>query len=217
MGKLLLQKETQYYGVRSVGQRPIAPGKSFFYTFKADLYGTSWYHSHYSAQYAAGIAGPTIIYGPSNAHYDIDVDPVAVSDWYRKEYFDTAQAEVMADGPPPRFDNNMVNGKGDLNCIVPSNWDFDLPPPALKVSLEFGRMRVKHEPAFGQIVETAGFCSGILTAAVVASSPSVLESIDHGVDAFRLAFWTGFQSAVYCERLLGRSWKIIRGLWLYLV
>lgn len=48
--------------------------------------------------------------------------------------------------------------------------------------------RLKHEPAFGQIVETAGFRSGILSAAVVASSPSIQESIDHGVDAFRLAF-----------------------------
>lgn len=64
-----------------------------------------------------------------------------------------------------------------------------------------------YESAFGQVAETAGFCSGILPAAVVASSPSTQEFINHGVEAFRLAFWTGFQSAVYCERLLGRSWK----------
>lgn len=62
-----------------------------------------------------------IIYGPTNAHYDIDVGPVAVSDWYHKEYFNIVQTEVMADGPPPASDNNLVNGKGDLNCIVPSN------------------------------------------------------------------------------------------------
>lgn len=49
----LLQKGTQYMdGVPAVTQCPIAPGASFTYTFKADLYGTSWYHSHYSAQYA---------------------------------------------------------------------------------------------------------------------------------------------------------------------
>ena len=62
-----------------------------------------------------------IIYGPTNVHYDIDVGPVAVSDWYHKEYFDIVQTEVMADGPPPPSDNNLINGKGDLNCIFPSN------------------------------------------------------------------------------------------------
>ena len=60
----LLQKETPWYdGVPSVQQCPIAPGKSFTYSFKADTYGTSWYHSHYSAQYADGLAGPMIIHG----------------------------------------------------------------------------------------------------------------------------------------------------------
>ena len=66
---------------------------------------------------------------------------------------------------------------------------------------------LEYESAFEQIVETAGFCSGLLPAAVVASSPSLQDFITHGVEAFRLAFWTGFQSAVYCERLQGRFWK----------
>ena len=39
-------------GIPGVQQCPIPSGKSFTYTFTADLYGTSWYHSHYSAQYA---------------------------------------------------------------------------------------------------------------------------------------------------------------------
>ena len=52
------QKGTPYYdGVPSVQQCPIAPGSSFRYTFKADLYGSSWYHSHYSAQFNAGLLG----------------------------------------------------------------------------------------------------------------------------------------------------------------
>lgn len=66
---------------------------------------------------------------------------------------------------------------------------------------------LEYESAFEQIVETAGFCSGILPAAVVASSPSLQEFLTHGVDAFRVAFWTGFHSASYCERLIGRYWK----------
>lgn len=59
----LLQKETPWFdGVPSVGQCPIAPGSSFTYRFRADLYGSSFWHSHYSAQYADGIFGAMIIY-----------------------------------------------------------------------------------------------------------------------------------------------------------
>jgi FtsP/CotA-like multicopper oxidase with cupredoxin domain len=47
----LLQKDKPWMdGVPGVHQCPIAPGSTFTYSFKADLYGTSWYHSHYSAQ-----------------------------------------------------------------------------------------------------------------------------------------------------------------------
>ena len=89
----LLQNKTPWFdGVPSVQQCPIAPGSTFTYTFNAGLYGTSWYHSHYSAQYADGLSGPMIIHGcvkfsqaygsfltfysPSNAPYDIDLGPV---------------------------------------------------------------------------------------------------------------------------------------------
>ena len=42
----LLQKNTMFYdGVPAVTQCPIAPGKSLTYLFRADMYGTSWYHS----------------------------------------------------------------------------------------------------------------------------------------------------------------------------
>lgn len=58
-------------GVPGVQQCPIPPGGSFTYTFTADLYGTSWYHSHYSAQYAGGLVGPMIIHGPNHVSYDI--------------------------------------------------------------------------------------------------------------------------------------------------
>ncbi|KAL8779317.1 MAG: hypothetical protein Q9213_006997 [Squamulea squamosa] len=74
----ILQRATPWYdGVPSVQQCPIAPGKSLRYTFKADLFGTSWYHSHYSAQYAGGAFGAMIIHGPhENIFYDVDVGPV---------------------------------------------------------------------------------------------------------------------------------------------
>jgi FtsP/CotA-like multicopper oxidase with cupredoxin domain len=60
----ILHKGSQWMdGVPAIDQCPIAPGNSFTYTFKADQYGSSWYHSHYSAQYVNGIVGPMVIYG----------------------------------------------------------------------------------------------------------------------------------------------------------
>ena len=50
------------------------------YRFQADSYGSSWYHSHYSAQYAGGAMGPLIVHGPSNYNYDIDLGPLFLSD-----------------------------------------------------------------------------------------------------------------------------------------
>ncbi|KAJ9423222.1 multicopper oxidase-domain-containing protein [Fusarium oxysporum] len=85
-------------GVPGVTQCPIPPKKSFTYQFLADLYGTSWYHSHYSAQVAAGLFGPLVIYGPrEKKDYDIDIGPVMLSDWYHKEYFDLVE-EIMKPG-----------------------------------------------------------------------------------------------------------------------
>lgn len=37
-------------GVNGVTQCPIAPGDSYTYKFRAQQYGTTWYHSHYSLQ-----------------------------------------------------------------------------------------------------------------------------------------------------------------------
>ena len=113
----MLQKETPYYdGVTGVDQCPIAPGHSLTYQFQADLYGTSWWHSHYSAQYAGGIVGPMIIYGPKNVHYDADLGPILLSDFYHEDYF-TLVEQTMTPGAGPVFsDNNLINGKMDVDC-----------------------------------------------------------------------------------------------------
>ena len=58
------QRQTPWYdGVPSVSQCPVAPASTFTYAFRAEAYGTSWYHSHVSAQYIDGVFGPMIIYG----------------------------------------------------------------------------------------------------------------------------------------------------------
>lgn len=59
-----LQKETPWFdGAPGIQQCPIAPGSTFTYSFRADLYGTSWYHSHFSSQYADGLLGPIVVLG----------------------------------------------------------------------------------------------------------------------------------------------------------
>ena len=117
----LLQTGTPWEdGVPAVEQCPIPPGKSLQYSFKADLYGTSWYHSHYSAQYAGGLFGPMIIYGPKNVDYDIDLGPIMLTDYYHPQYFDLLE-DVMGTNPAlftPKSDNNLINGKMNYNCSL---------------------------------------------------------------------------------------------------
>lgn len=55
------QNQTSHMdGVNGVTQCPIAPGDSYTYSFRAVQYGSSWYHSHYSVQYADGLQGPLV-------------------------------------------------------------------------------------------------------------------------------------------------------------
>lgn len=120
----LLQKETPFMdGVPSVAQCPIVPGDSFTYRFRADQYGTSWYHSHYSAQYSAGVFGAMIIHGPNDtpqcAGYDEDLGPVLIGDWYHPKYYDLVEKVMSrnaATGGPPLSQSNLVNGRGNYPC-----------------------------------------------------------------------------------------------------
>ncbi|KAF2839016.1 multicopper oxidase [Patellaria atrata CBS 101060] len=115
----LTQKESQWFdGVPGVTQCPIAPNKKMTYSFKADMYGTSWYHSHYSAQYADGIFGPMVIYGPSALPYDIDIGPVMLHDHYHSDYYSLVQGIMtpVTGVLPPPSNNNLINGKMNADC-----------------------------------------------------------------------------------------------------
>ncbi|KAI9641882.1 hypothetical protein NHQ30_009749 [Ciborinia camelliae] len=106
-------------GVPSISQCPIAPGSSFTYEFRAELFGTSWYHSHFSAQYSDGLFGPMIIYGPNHVDYDIDLGPIMLTDYIHQSYRGVIEgiAEKVPIGPVfPNVDNNLINGKGSFNC-----------------------------------------------------------------------------------------------------
>jgi len=115
----ILQKTSQWFdGVPGVQQCPIPPNGTFTYTFLADLYGTSWWHSHYSAQYNAGILGPMIIHGPQTTPYDIDVGPVLLTDWYHPDYFTLVEDVTSTDITKVlvKSDSNLIQGKGFFDC-----------------------------------------------------------------------------------------------------
>ncbi|MBE7179882.1 MAG: multicopper oxidase domain-containing protein [Terriglobus roseus] len=44
----------------------------FRYTWKAQQYGTTWYHSHWALQAWEGVFGGIKINGPASANYDED-------------------------------------------------------------------------------------------------------------------------------------------------
>lgn len=105
-------------GVSGVTECPIPPGGSKIYSFLATQYGSSWYHSHYSAQYANGVAGSIVIRGPASVPYDIDLGAFPITDWYYgsadnifARVNDPANPFVPgAPGAPPPSSNIFING-----------------------------------------------------------------------------------------------------------
>ncbi|EPE07365.1 laccase [Ophiostoma piceae UAMH 11346] len=95
-------------GVNGVTECPIPPGSSRVYKFLAQQYGTSWYHSHFSAQYGNGVVGTIQINGPASLNYDIDLGAFPVTDYY----YDTSDnlVEYTENNGPPPSDNVLFNG-----------------------------------------------------------------------------------------------------------
>ena len=88
------------------------------YEWTATQYGSSWYHSHFSLQYADGIAGPLIINGPSSANYDIDLGALMITDWYHQDafslFFIEKSGKAVFDSP-----SKLMNGKfGTVTCTL---------------------------------------------------------------------------------------------------
>lgn len=136
-----LQTGTPYYdGVPAISQCPIAPGKSFTYRFRAELYGTSWWHGHYSSQYVNGMSGPIVIHGPaSDNDYDIDVGPVLLSDWFHDYYVNLIEdifyaTETCDPHCPPMSNNMLINGKNNYQC---NNTQLECTPNAGQAQFKF--------------------------------------------------------------------------------
>ena len=108
-------------GVNAVTQCPIAPGNEFTYKFKAMQYGSSWYHSHYSLQYADGLAGPMTIYGPSTEDYDDAIEPILMTDWNHRSAFEDWAWSLQPGRGLPAMTNILLNGKGRYNNSDPDH------------------------------------------------------------------------------------------------
>ena len=75
-------------GVNGITQCPIAPGDYFVYKFNITQYGSSWYHSHYSVQYADGAVGPMTLHGPTSTEFDEAISPpLIMTDWGHNSAF----------------------------------------------------------------------------------------------------------------------------------
>ncbi|KAL4880552.1 Cupredoxin [Aspergillus karnatakaensis] len=95
-------------GVVSITQCPITPNDEYTYRWRAQQYGTSWYHSHMGLQAWDGVAGGLVINGPATANYDHDAGVVMLSDWTHQtadELFWVAQVSG-----PPELSNVLING-----------------------------------------------------------------------------------------------------------
>ncbi|KAJ1548805.1 hypothetical protein HK405_014742 [Cladochytrium tenue] len=100
-------------GVPGVTQCPLAPGDTQTYLWKADQYGTSWYHSHFSLQYGNGMFGPIIVNGPTSSDYDEDLGAMTIQDWYWDDVFSLYARG--ATGAPPSASSGLINGMNNFN------------------------------------------------------------------------------------------------------
>lgn len=103
-------------GVPGITQCPIAPGDHFVYNFSAIQYGSSWYHSHFSVQYADGLLGPITLHGPSTGNYDEPKLPLLMTDWFHDSAFEAIH------GVDVQFPTILLNGTGNI-----SNYDYEWP------------------------------------------------------------------------------------------
>ena len=95
-------------GVNGVTQCPIAPNDYFVYEFNVTQYGSSWYHSHYSVQYADGSLGPITLHGPSSADFDEVINPpLIMTDWGHNSAFITVESGL-------EIPDILLNGLGNV-------------------------------------------------------------------------------------------------------
>ena len=99
-------------GVNGITQCPIKPNDYFVYNFTLTQYGSSWYHSHYSVQYADGAVGPLTVHGPSSAAWDEAVSPpLIMTDWGHNTAFNSVTTGNFS------HPDILLNGRGNVTTF----------------------------------------------------------------------------------------------------
>ncbi|KAH6615545.1 lcc2, laccase [Chaetomium sp. MPI-SDFR-AT-0129] len=101
-------------GVPGVTQCPFPEGETMTYRFRATQYGSTWYHSHFSLQYAEGLFGGLILRGPATGNYTEDKGVLFLQDWAHQESF--AGWLTARQGAPLAADNGLINGTNTYDC-----------------------------------------------------------------------------------------------------
>lgn len=104
-------------GAASINVCPIPPGGN--YTYKIPVgeneFGTYWYHSHWSTQYADGVYGPLILHSPNEdknlTYYDAD-RVIVVNDYYYEDAGDLLSDYLIPnnENSEPTPDAGLVSG-----------------------------------------------------------------------------------------------------------
>ncbi|TDZ49563.1 Laccase [Colletotrichum trifolii] len=131
------QKDTMHMdGVNGITQCPIAPLDHFVYSWNATQYGSSWYHSHYSVQYADGLQAPITIHGPTSAQYDESIDPIIVTDWLHNSafaalYTNPYKRDILLGGVGHTVGNiTRFNNSMESEVPVPKPYEIHFEPVA---------------------------------------------------------------------------------------
>jgi hypothetical protein len=101
-------------GVPGVSQCGIAPGQTQTYRMRVTQYGSTWYHSHFSLQYAEGLFGGMILRGPATDPYDEDLGVLFLQDWSHTEAF--VWWETAKLGTPIPMETGLINGTNTWDC-----------------------------------------------------------------------------------------------------
>lgn len=121
-------------GVPGLTQRHIQPGKSFTYRWKADQYGSYWYHAHARGQIDDGLYGAILIHPRNNTPDPFgfiaqnastlqamrqamqNVQPVLLSDWRHLTSAKSWEINVASGAETPCYNSVLINGKGRAEC-----------------------------------------------------------------------------------------------------
>lgn len=123
-------------GVPGLSQRPIPPGQSFTYRWKASQYGSYWYHSHSNQQVEDGLYGvltilprastlrPFNLISESDAAVEAmkraesEAQPLIMAEYRHMSGHRAWELTQRARFDPACWDSILFNGKGRVRCMA---------------------------------------------------------------------------------------------------